>query len=158
MTALQSYPTAINEALQLLQSCQHVNNLTWGYQFPTPNAVFWLKTAHDLFCKMRKKTKISTITNRLEAQIATKMLWFPARAKGLEKVTQLLCQESSLMSWLTRILRCVVTSLSVRLSAAVCWWLGATFPPAKKRGNKRNIDESEPKFQPAPHVQIQRSD
>lgn len=58
MTALQSYPTAINEALQLLQSCQHVNNLTWGYQFPTPNAVFWLKTADDLFCKMRKKQKL----------------------------------------------------------------------------------------------------
>lgn len=29
---------------------------------------------------------------------------------------------------------------------------GRYFSPRKKRGNKRNIDESEPKFQPAPHV------
>lgn len=139
MTALQSYPTAINEALQLLQSCQHVNNLTWGYQFPTPNAVFWLKTADDLFCKMRKNTKISTITNPLEAQIATKMLWFPARAKGLEKVTQLLCQESSLMSWLTRILRCVVTSLSVLVA-------GRYFSPAKKEAIKEILMNQNPNF------------
>lgn len=42
MTVFQSYPTAINEALQLPQSCPHINNPTWRYKFLIPNIISWL--------------------------------------------------------------------------------------------------------------------